>query len=198
MSIRGLCLLWWQGSIKCTRAHNICKELSQNLQIPSCSGPPVKLSFSSSFCPWKFLGFLEPSVKQLLYCNHQRWCLTFTLHCNIPCSDKIFFATQPRWHRSNLWCNQSSVSQQVICKVIQCCLTGGWKHANSTSLCTPLSDWIEIWLWARAVFALFLCHECMHLQLLSEYSGVRLLSCPLALRELPHKPQQGSLCSSIN
>lgn len=57
----------WQDSIKCTRVQDICKELSQNLQLTWCSGSSEELSFPSSCCLCLFLGLPEPSVvKQLL------------------------------------------------------------------------------------------------------------------------------------
>lgn len=62
----------------------------------------------------------------------------FILHFRSPCPDKTVFDTQPCWPRSSLLCNPSSVRQWITCKkVIHCCLTGGWEHANGTSLQTP-------------------------------------------------------------
>lgn len=132
------------------------------------------------------------------YCNYSHLCLTFTLHFNSPCPDKIVFDTQPCWHRSSLLCTPSSVRQWIICKVIHCYLIEGWGHANSTSLQTPhMLNSVTKLGFGSAGFAPFLCHERTHKPPLT-YSGVRSPSRPLAVRGLPHKPQQGRLCSCIS
>lgn len=120
---------------------DICKELSQNLPIPWCSGSSEELSLPNSSCPFFFISrdvWTFSKKADFTYGNYRLWQLTFTLHFNSPCPDKTVFDTQLCWHWSSLLCNLSSIRQWIICKkVIHCCLTGGWEHANSTWLQSP-------------------------------------------------------------